>query len=619
MVRLGKNGGGSRGFDDMASYITDTSSITNPVGFGSFYSSEEDDDDEVSFMDSATSALTGLTGWTSANGNGAVSTSRSARSRGSRGFGGTGGVSESGGESENFPMAHSKSYKSSAYSESGYESAISDLESHQVSAISFGMNGSMETSIEGSIGEIEVMTHGSRNYKSKSRKQANTKTPPAVIAPPPGKGVQTPPSISPTSSILSNTSNASKKRAPVPPLRDPNMEDTEEDQMWEEDCNYDINPTLMFLVLESHNWKEAIALLDGKGLENKNDAWNLGSLFGGKRKDQGNANGNPKDQLAKKQQKELQVQARTWITRRERNGVLRWRMLPLHAALAFNAPFDVVLRLYHLYPGAVRCRNDQGMLPLHHVFKYGNEDKILELLLDVFPEALTVVDDKKRLPLGCTPKDGSDNERRSVILTLFANFQLEMATKKEETVSEEPQEDPAKDVTAVTQQKSSQQSLSSIKEVQSPRTPLSPVGEGGTLLGASAPRYSTNTDYNHVTYNSIKPLSSKNASAEAPIVAQQAPKKKNLPLSPKAVGEEDDVSISDRYAMLDVQDSENNPLSGNTGRRALGMGLSTIPENGTLSPKAKSNALKAELLALGEKKKKKGLKKLFGKKRGVQI
>ena len=45
-------------------------------------------------------------------------------------------------------------------------------------------------------------------------------------------------------------------------------------------------------------------------------------------------------------------------------------MLPIHAALVFNAPFDVVLNLDHLYPGCIWCRNDLGMLHLHHVFIY---------------------------------------------------------------------------------------------------------------------------------------------------------------------------------------------------------------------------------------------------------
>mmetsp|Transcript_5433 Transcript_5433/g.13599 ORF Transcript_5433/g.13599 Transcript_5433/m.13599 type:complete len:604 (-) Transcript_5433:1440-3251(-) len=588
-------GTGSR-FNDGASYVTDTSSITNPVELAFSSSDEDEGGDAISFFDSATSVLTGMTGWTSANG-------------GAKGNA-AGDVSEMD-ESENFPMAHSKSYLSTL--SEGVESDVSELASEHISTISFAVNGSIETSFD----ETEVLSHvpsyRSKNSMTQQRRGANNGRSPLAPIPPtsPSKMVQfrspsissdpqmpsrpaskfdaggvAAPSISPTSSTLSNTSSKSKKRAPVPPLRNPNMDDKEEDQIWEEDCNYDINPTLMFLVLESHDWKEATSLLDGKGLENKNQAWNLGQLFGIKKKEADAAD------LSKKRQSELRAQARTWITRRERNGTLRWRMLPLHSALAFNAPFEVALRLYHLYPGAVRCRNDQGMLPLHHVFKFGNEDKILELMLDVFPEALTVADDKGRLPVESTPKDGSDNERRSNILTLFSNFQLEIAKKKELTMAAD--DDPAKNPTA-----GNPLPLTNVQPASSHPPTLAEKEQEGTL--GAVPRYTANTDYNQVTYNAIKPIPPQKKTP------QQVPNI-NAPQSLQPGDEED--SITDRYATFSSEDGENIPFNP--------MGLSPIPEEGTMSPKART-ALKQELLLLGEKKKRKGLRKLFKKKREIQM
>ena len=535
------------GGNDSASCVTDTSSITNPTEFGFIYSNDDDEDDNdkvrndnndevVSFLDSATSALTG--------------------------FPGAGGISEWG------------------FSENSLSSATSE----RMSTISFDMNGSIEASLD----DIEVHACPHSSNKNTKHRHGHDRKPLVVI--PPGKEMQfrSPKSnrvvgdefSSSSSSVVSARSSASKKRAPVPPLRDPNLDDTEEDQMWEEDCNYDINPTLMFLVLESCDWKEAVSLLDGKGLENKGNVWNLGHLFGG------NRNQVIADDLAKKRKKELRSQARTWIVRRERNGVLRWRMLPLHAAMAFNAPFDVVLRLYHLYPGAVRCRNDEGMLPLHQCFKHGNNDKVLELLLDVFPEALDVVDDKGRLPLGCTPTNGSDNERRSNILKLFSNFQVEKALK-EKNISDT-------DDNAVV--------AASLENPMIGNGSVYPAqNEEGTILGA-APRYTTNADYNQVTFNSIKSFPAKKKQAFVP-----------SPTMKQGIGEEA-LPDSDRYAMLNKGNSENICLNG---RRV--MGLLPIPEDDILSPK--KNELKLELLALGEKKLalgdkmgRKGLKKLFGKK-----
>ena len=63
-----------------------------------------------------------------------------------------------------------------------------------------------------------------------------------------------------------------------------------------------------------------------------------------------------------------------------------------------------------------------------------------------------------------------------------------------------------------------------------------------------------------------------------------------------------------------LEDGENIPLNG----ARLGLGLLTIPENETLSPKARK-ALQSELMELGEKKKRRGIKKLFGKKGRTQV
>ena len=342
---------GSR-FDEMASYATDTSSITNPVELKGSYD-----------VDDATSALTGLTGWVCDEKGGEA-----------------GGASEFG-DGEAFPAWRARhGGRSTAYAggcgerEMAPDAGASQsmmAASDKISALTFDLNG-LSVEVETVLGETgmpEALRHGDKHLSGDQHPKVNGSRIPLSEQPPPAgpggttskaKGVSggaDTHSVTSSASGRSHTSNASKKRAPVPPLRDPNMDDSEGDQMWEEDCNYDINPTLLFLVLQSRDWKAALALLDGKGLENKNDAWNLGRLFGAGHRPKGvDAEA---QLLAKKRQGELRAQARTWIVRRERTGVLRWRMLPLHAALAFSVPFDVVIRLYHLYPGAVRCRNDQ--------------------------------------------------------------------------------------------------------------------------------------------------------------------------------------------------------------------------------------------------------------------
>lgn len=358
------------------------------------------------------------------------------------------------------------------------------------------------------------------------------------------------------------------------------MDDNEEDGAWEADCNYDINPTLMFQLLEGGDWKQCIDFLDGKNIDH--DLWSF--LTKGIHNKQPDSN-NLVNEL-KARQKELHSQARTWIVRREqRSGILRWRMLPLHAALVFNAPFDVVLRLYHLYPGAMRCRNDLGMLPLHHVFMYGCEDRILELFLDVFPEGLGVVDDKGRLPLGCTPQDGSDNERRSNILDLYSKFQVEFATRALEEEKKKKKEGSSGRGRSLERKTADQpvygqpHGKQTGNQQRQPMQPLQnavPSAQPVASLGI-APRYTQTTDFNHIPYEAMRAEKSKD-----PTIAVR-------PIKASRRDIDDDQSLTDKYAsMSDESASENSSnLANIRNERAhlrselmkLG-GLDTIDENG---------------------------------------
>jgi len=77
---------------------------------------------------------------------------------------------------------------------------------------------------------------------------------------------------------------------------------------------------------------------------------------------------------------------------------LRWRMLPLHAAVLFGAPADVVKTLINVYPPGCSAHDDQGMLPLHLAFRCGATEEIALILLEAYPEAIERVDSKGRLP-----------------------------------------------------------------------------------------------------------------------------------------------------------------------------------------------------------------------------
>jgi ankyrin repeat protein len=88
----------------------------------------------------------------------------------------------------------------------------------------------------------------------------------------------------------------------------------------------------------------------------------------------------------------------TWATRRDQNGKIRWRLLPLHAAIIFKAPIDTVETILLASPISAQCRDDQGMLPIHLAFRNGHDEAIINLLLMSYPNSVNVPDKKGRLP-----------------------------------------------------------------------------------------------------------------------------------------------------------------------------------------------------------------------------
>lgn len=91
--------------------------------------------------------------------------------------------------------------------------------------------------------------------------------------------------------------------------------------------------------------------------------------------------------------------AKVWIYRLEADHVtVRWRLLPLHAALILKAPDTVVEALLLAFAGAAKMRDDQGSLPLHIVCKVGNVPLVAEMLITAYPQAITDEDGSSRNP-----------------------------------------------------------------------------------------------------------------------------------------------------------------------------------------------------------------------------
>jgi len=109
-------------------------------------------------------------------------------------------------------------------------------------------------------------------------------------------------------------------------------------------------------------------------------------------------------------------EVQTWIVRRDASSKIRWKLLPLHAAVIFQAPSPVLECLIKEYPIAAGQRDDQGMLPLHLAFRHKQDEEMLLMLLDQYPQGLSVKDRRERLPID----HGKETDFSSHLLQRYA-------------------------------------------------------------------------------------------------------------------------------------------------------------------------------------------------------
>merc|ERR1719253_2587196 len=124
------------------------------------------------------------------------------------------------------------------------------------------------------------------------------------------------------------------------------------------ECDYDNNPTELYLCVQRKDWEGAI-----------------------------------------ERSASCPHEAGTWVSRRESDGRLRWRLLPLHAAVIFRAPERTISALLFAYAQGAACKDDQGMLPLYLAFRSGCDEAVVDQLLMAYPQAVEVPDRKGRTPV----------------------------------------------------------------------------------------------------------------------------------------------------------------------------------------------------------------------------
>lgn len=104
----------------------------------------------------------------------------------------------------------------------------------------------------------------------------------------------------------------------------------------------------------------------------------------------------------------VQVQAQTWVSKRDESGKELWRQLPLHAAVCFGAPATVVDKLITVYPEALKSPDCHGNLPLHLGFIFDASDEVMALMMKAYPAALHVMNSQGFQPIQCSSEISSE-------------------------------------------------------------------------------------------------------------------------------------------------------------------------------------------------------------------
>lgn len=62
--------------------------------------------------------------------------------------------------------------------------------------------------------------------------------------------------------------------------------------------------------------------------------------------------------------------------------------LPLHAAIGYQAPDDLILQILYMHPDAARVHGTDEWLPLHIASMWGVSARVLEALIRAYPQGL---------------------------------------------------------------------------------------------------------------------------------------------------------------------------------------------------------------------------------------
>jgi hypothetical protein len=134
------------------------------------------------------------------------------------------------------------------------------------------------------------------------------------------------------------------------------------------DCDYELNPTSLYQLIEEREWDDVRARADF-----------------------------------------FPEEAKRFIVRHESstNHLIKWRLLPIHAAILLSAPASVIQALLEAYPEGAQLCDDETNLPIHLAVKKHVNEETLNLLLHAFPDSINLCNGEGLTPFEMATKSNS--------------------------------------------------------------------------------------------------------------------------------------------------------------------------------------------------------------------
>jgi hypothetical protein len=82
-------------------------------------------------------------------------------------------------------------------------------------------------------------------------------------------------------------------------------------------------------------------------------------------------------------------QASYFISRKNFDGSLRWRMLPIHSAIIYDAPPDILQAICAAFPEGIQGQDDRGVHPLQLAYRLKRSPQVIGVLEEYYVHAKT--------------------------------------------------------------------------------------------------------------------------------------------------------------------------------------------------------------------------------------